>query len=357
MTDSDNAVRTVTRSAASRANVSYAPPVVIHETRQRRVTFVPFFIKHTDHTELAGKIVTYKKGEPPNEWVEWEEKSVSLTGAAARELYRGLRDHLSVAGENSDGSFLVVRIAEGTANIGEHDPAAVAAALARVLGQREIVSHLADTELSESLLRAFRGAIRLKEMTNAVEALRTHLSNDVVDEAVYQAWCEQHSWAFGNAYVMRDAVRDISPGDRLDLLLPTVISGYRDIVELKRPDVPVLLFDTAHRNFYFSADVSKALGQCHRYLDVLHEVAATGLRDHPEVVAYHPRATVVIGRSAGWAPEKLKALHGLNARLTGVTVITYDHLLAQGERLVALLSAHPPEPLEPDLSTLDEVPF
>ncbi|MCI0564535.1 MAG: DUF4263 domain-containing protein, partial [Nitrososphaera sp.] len=158
---------------------------------------------------------------------------------------------------------------------------------------------------------------------------------------------------------MTDAVRDISPGDRLDLLLPTVISGYRDIVELKRPDVPVLLFDTAHRNFYFSADVSKAIGQCHRYLDVLHEVASKGLRDHPEIVAYHPRAIIVIGRSAGWSEDKLRALHGLNRRLTGVTIMTYDHLLAQGERLVEILSATPREEEIPSLDTLgdDDNPF
>lgn len=136
--------------------------------------------------------------------------------------------------------------------------------------------------------------------------------------------------------------------------MPTVISGYRDIVELKRPDVPVLLYDTAHRNFYLSADVSKAIGQCHRYLDVLQEVAAVGLRDHPEVVAYHPRAIIVVGRSAGWSAEKLRALHGLNSRLSGVTVMTYDQLLAQGERLVEILSARSSEEPEPSLETLDE---
>jgi hypothetical protein len=73
-------------------------------------------------------------------------------------------------------------------------------------------------------------------------------------------------------------------------MLPSVIAGYRDIVELKRPDMRVLFYDDEHKNFYFSADVSKAIGQCHRYLDVLHEVASQGLRDHPEVVAYIIRA-------------------------------------------------------------------
>ena len=128
---------------------------------------------------------------------------------------------------------------------------AVASALTRVLSSEEIVQHLAGTELTDELLSAFRGAIRLSEMRNAVAQLRQHLDARQVSEQVYQEWCETHSWAFGNAYVMRDEVREISPGDHLDLLLPAVISGYRDIVELKRPDMPALFYDEQHRNFYF----------------------------------------------------------------------------------------------------------
>jgi hypothetical protein len=92
-------------------------------------------------------------------------------------------------------------------------------------------------------------------------------------------------------------------------------------------------------------------------------LAAKGLRDHPEIVAYHPRATIVIGRSYGWPEPQLRALHGLNRRLNGVTVITYDQLLAQGERLIEMLSAVPDvdqsEEEFDDLPTLgdDEIPF
>ena len=100
----------------------------------------------------------------------------------------------------------------------------------------------------------------------------------------------------------------------------------------------VLRHDEDHHNHYFSADVAKATGQCHRYLDISHDAAAKGLRDHPEIVAYHPRAIIVIGRSKGWPTDTLRALHGLNCRLAGPTVMTYDQLLAQGERLVEMLS-------------------
>src|SRR3989304_5516338 len=260
----DNEVRSIRRREAKSGRVSFSDPIVLHETSRQRMVLVPFYIPRTEGTHRAIKIITYRKDQPPFEWVIREEKSISMQEAAARRLLIGLKEHLAVAEEEDEGSYILIRVSDGVAQIGEHDPAAVASALTRVLSQEEIVQHLGETELSDELINAFRGAIRLKEMRSAGPHLRPHLETDESSEEVYKRWCENHSWAFGNAYVMRDDVREISPGDRLDLLLPTVISGYRGIVELKRPDMSILFYDDAHRNYYFSADVSRAIGQCHR---------------------------------------------------------------------------------------------
>lgn len=346
------------RRPAKSAPISTSDPVILHETSRSRITLVPYFIKHSTYTEFSAKIMTHRKQPPPRDWLLADEKSVTLNEESLRKLLTALKSHLKVSEEGEDGKYLIIRVEEGTANLGKHDPASVASALTKILGQKEIVKHLQETELSTELIKALKTSIRLTEMRAAIAELRNNLESGTADESVYQKWCENHSWAFGNAYVMRDSVREVSPGDHLDLLLPTVIAGYRDIVELKRPDMLVMKYDSSHRNYYFSTEVSKAIGQCHRYLDVLHEEAAKGLRDHPEIVAYHPRAVIVIGRSRAWDEDQHRALHGLNRRLTGITIMTYDHLLAQGERLIEVLSA----PLqdndefeEPDFS--DDCPF
>jgi hypothetical protein len=96
-------------------------------------------------------------------------------------------------------------------------------------------------------------------------------------------------------------------------------------------------------------------------LDVLHEVAANGLRDHPDIVAYHPRAIIVLGRSHTWAQDQRRALQGLNSRLNGITVMTYDQLLAQGERLVEVLSSEQGDLFDqqedPPLTEFEDVTF
>jgi hypothetical protein len=111
--------------------------------------------------------------------------------------------------------------------------------------------------------------------------------------------------------------------------------GYRDLVELKRPDMSVLNLDATHRNYFWSRDTAAAIGQCTRYLEQLQQMR---LRDHPEIVAHHPRATVVIGRSVSWSEEQVRALVSLNARLNGITVITFDLLLRQAERLLEIVT-------------------
>jgi len=348
---------TVLRRSAKSGRVSYADPAILHESSKSRVSFVPYFIRHSDHTELAGLIATERKGKAPLDFMVVEKKSVSLNAESTRRLLFALQKHLKVAESAEDGAYLLIKVDEGTAVLGSHEPAEVARALSKVLSEPTIAKHLEGVELSSELVSAFRGAIRLKEMVAAVSALRARLDANETNEQVYQRWCEEHSWAFGNAYVVRDDVRNIAAGDRIDLLLPTVIGGFRDIVELKRPNMPVLVWDKAHRNFYFSSDLSIAIGQVHRYLDVLHEEAAKGLRDHPEIVAYHPRAIVVIGRSANWQEDQLRALHGLNRRLNGITVMTYDQLLNQGERLVHMIQRDDTVEIQRVEEFDDDIPF
>jgi hypothetical protein len=156
-------------------------------------------------------------------------------------------------------------------------------------------------------------------------------------EEVYQEWCDRHAWAFGHAYVMREDVRRLDARNIVDLLL-TDLAGFRDVVELKRPDASVLRADPSHGSYYFSSDASRAIGQVHKYMDVLHDTMSRSLEAHPLLVAYHPRATIVIGRSHKWCPEQTRALRGLNARMHDITVMTYDHLVAQAKQLLRVVS-------------------
>lgn len=342
------------RRQARSETVDYSDPVEIHDTSRMRIEVVPFYIG----TSFAAKIIRYDKRSG------WEQTAISIQPQAVRRLQEALGKHLAIA-EEERGDYLVIRTDGSVADIGDLDLETIARAIGQLLHTEGVAEQLTRLDLGEELLRALRTELRLRELRDAVAELANHLRQGTVHESTYQDWCEAHSWAFGNAYVVNDTLRNISATDRVDILLPRHLGGFRDVIELKRPDANVLNWDESHQNYYWTAESSRALGQCHRYLDVLHsEVGEGHLPDSPEVVAYHPRATVVIGRSDEWDNQKHKALHGLNRRLSDISVITYDHLLAQARRTLELMESDEEFDMEaPAYSTSadewgpDEAPF
>lgn len=331
----------IERKESNSKNVSYSDPVTIHESRKTKIDFIPFYIPRSEGTDFAAKIVRYEKNKSSNSGETNKSTSISLNEESAKSLLKELKVHFTIADNtDNDGDYIIIKVSDGDADFEDIETETVAEAIINVLKQEDIVQYVTSKELGNELASAFRGAIRLNELKAAISSLRSKLDSGITSEQDYQKWCENHNWAFGNAYIVKDDIRSISASDNVDLLLPSSITGYRDLVELKRPDKDILKYDSSHNNYYFSHEVTRAIGQCHRYLDVFHEEALRGLRDHPEIVAYHPRAKIVIGRSYDWGEDKKKALHGLNNRLNNISILTYDQLLLQGERIIDILDSN-----------------
>jgi hypothetical protein len=139
MPEDEKNLETVRRRQAKSGLVDYGDAVVLHDSSERRLVMVPFFIPHSDHSDLAIKLITYSKAPPPAEWELIPQKSLSIGEVSSRKLLSALRARLAVAESDELGNFLVIRMAEGTAQLGLHDPAKVAAALTKVLSQNEIL--------------------------------------------------------------------------------------------------------------------------------------------------------------------------------------------------------------------------
>lgn len=308
---------------------------LIHQTTRSQTRFLAWYVEHANSpVGLAGKLVR-RKGLPnvdPSYWSESESFSLSESELAA--LRRALQEHSIAAGEPGDGELLILRGGE-TTSASVAGSREVVRAVVKLLGRPDVLASFAREDLGEEIIAALQVSIRIQELRRAVDQLRQHLNGGDVLESVYQTWCSTHSWAFGNAHTVADDIRLMSRTDAVDMLLPRVLTGFRDIVELKRPDRPVLLYD---KGWYWSAETAKAIGQCHMYMDHLHEDAQNGLRGRPDLVVYHPHSTIIIGRSTSWETEQIKALEGLNQRLNGIKVMTYDQLLAHGDELLRVLS-------------------
>ncbi len=64
MDESNRDFETIRARPAKSGRVSYGDTVVLRDSSKGRVVFIPFFVPHSDHTELALKLVTYIKRDP-----------------------------------------------------------------------------------------------------------------------------------------------------------------------------------------------------------------------------------------------------------------------------------------------------
>jgi len=328
----------VAKTRASSGKVDYTKPIVIRGGEKATTHFevLPTFVRRSEGEDVCLKLSYWKKSK--GAYRVGFPAEFTLNAPEVLALRDVIEKSLGVSGQPS-GQYLLIKLEDVAAtNIQGKDAASIGSALLKLLANPAIGQSLTDLPSAQELLDGVQTALRVRSLASAIAELEEALDGGEVAESYYQAWCERNAWAFGNGYVMRDEVRQIALGDSVDILLKRTTDRFRDIFELKRPDHKVLVYDDSHKSYHWTSDSSRAIGQTHRYLDALHEAAANGLRDHPEVVAYYPYGTIVIGRSNEWTANRQKALHGLNNRLHSIRVITYDHLLEQAKRALAILS-------------------
>jgi hypothetical protein len=332
-------VNSIRRKKSVSGRTSYRDPIVIHQSSKTRVKVLSHFIQRSEkEDELSLKVIkeeTSRNGHLPP--LFQEKCFITLNHSATLKLYQYLKQNLEIAKQGSDGEYIVMKIEDGANNLASFDKETVTNTLLKVLSEKDIVDYLSSREVSNEIRNSLRIAMKTNEMREAIQELKSYLNDGEAREQIYQEWCEKYSWVFGSNYLTIDQVRSISPSDNIDLLLPTVFSGFRDIIELKRPNMEVLNYDSSHRNYYFSSEVSKAIGQCKRYIRVFRELAKNGLRDNEEIITCEPKAIIIIGRSSEWKDDKVQALHELSSELHNISIITYDELLARGERQLEIV--------------------
>ena len=344
-------VDTFEKKAAKSGHVNYIQEPIILKNNSKSVRrLIPHFIKRSAGEQLCLKIETETK--QPSGVIDFNAtESISLGAAETQVLVEALPKLLGLSELSDLGKHMIIPLSGESADFKGNSAKDVVPAILHALSSPELVSSMRDKTINFDISDALKTGIRVNEMGIALDELKQNLNNNINSEITYQKWCEKHFWVFGNAVVMNEEIRSISRSDNIDLLLKNIM-GYSDILEIKRPDMKVLIKDKSHNTYHFSSDVSAAIGQCHRYMDAIHYNAQKGLDDHPDILAYHPRTTILIGRSNNYSVNANKALYGLNARMNGVSVMTYDNLILRAENLLKSLQLP-----SPNSSPDDDLPF
>jgi hypothetical protein len=119
--------------------------------------------------------------------------------------------------------------------------------------------------------------------------------------------------------------------------------NYLDILEIKRPNTTILKEDTSRNNFYWDAEVSKAISQTENYIESVgrHQDALRSyLKDQHgiEAKALRPRGIILVGDTRRFTATKMRDdFRLLSQGIKNITILTYDELLTRLKNYISVL--------------------
>lgn len=163
----------------------------------------------------------------------------------------------------------------------------------------------------------------------------------------WQQWIFENNWLFGIHYQAPIQKEKVGFDNIPDFLFPT-LDGFLDILEIKKPSLPIIQEDPSHTDSYiWSNEVNKALGQVINYIDSI-ELNRLQLKEKinekyenaykSTIFTIRPRAFILVGISNDWNDKMKQALRKLNYSLHGIQILTYSELVQRGQKIIDMYS-------------------
>jgi hypothetical protein len=136
-------------------------------------------------------------------------------------------------------------------------------------------------------------------------------------------------------------------GSVADFLLQNSLTESVTLVEIKRPDTPLLGNEYRQRVFAPSSELAGAVAQAQRHRDLLLKQFNTLTEGKADFWPYDPLAVVIIGDTATIDGEDQRRSFELFRRgLKDIQIVTFDEVFGQARALLELIGRHP-SPEEP----------
>lgn len=204
---------------------------------------------------------------------------------------------------------------------------------------------LPDYVSSESL-----GTVNKLKATAQIETLKglaTDLANEIPrehPESWWQTYVKSNILLMQQGYITAIEKLNIAIGDTKfpDFLLVTH-DNYLDIMEIKKPNTPILKPDSSRGNYYFDSELSKAVIQTENYINNVtkhQDTVRAYLKDRHgiEIRAVRPRGIILAGDSRNFSAAKEQDdFRLLSQGIKNVTLVTYDELLTRLQNYIAVL--------------------
>jgi hypothetical protein len=204
---------------------------------------------------------------------------------------------------------------------------------------------LPDYVSSESLGTVNK--LKAKAQIETLKGLAADLEREIPrdhPESWWQNYVKSNILLMQQGYITAIEKLNTTIGDTRfpDFLLVTH-DNYLAVMEIKRPNTPMLKPDSDRGNFFFDREMSKAVIQTENYIHNVsrhQDAVRTHLKDRLgiEIRAVRPRGIILSGDSRTFtAPKEHDDFRLLSQGIKNVTVVTYDELLTRLQNYIAVL--------------------
>jgi hypothetical protein len=173
-----------------------------------------------------------------------------------------------------------------------------------------------------------------------LKEFRSKLKRKIQNESIWQTFLSKYILVLRNTYGEVLEKESVSlKGKFPDFMLIDPYS-YLDIYEIKKPSTVLLRHDKSRNNYYWDAELSKAIAQVENYLHQVQrysDALINEIRKNKgiDVSIVRPRGYIIAGTREQLKPSKmLDDFRILNESLKNIDVIFYDDLLKNLETFV-----------------------
>lgn len=198
-----------------------------------------------------------------------------------------------------------------------------------------------DQEIGQ--IRASKNISQRLYIQPVIKKFEDQLKKKTQSEQWWQGFFKMHLLDFNTNYHKLLDKQNIDIGIRIPDFIAIDNYNYIDVIEIKRPDTPILLEDRSHKNYYWTSDVVKAISQTENYIHSL----STGsdkltvylqTRESLDVRAVRPKGIIIVGSNRELKDHvKSENFRILNDSLKNITVITFDDVLTNLKSLASKL--------------------
>lgn len=400
----DPSAITVTSTSASSGD---ATPVNLREpTDLTRLRFEPKIVKNDKEPQnsIEGTFVYERKGKnddsfPSERGEDFLSKGslnasdtlrFSLSSSETRALYDALTNLYQIADDmggmplGTSQYVAVDNAARTLLKMLRHNPSAthmiadkdtfeLVQELLKLLssGMERDELHRVLEDLEDFNLQSLSVSMNAERLRRVRDEFAANLSN--TSEGYWQKFFEANAWVISQVFSLPCTLYESQAyaggkslgnrgGNLPDFLYQNKLTKNLAIVEIKRPDTPLLGKPYRGESYSVSEELSGAVNQVLSYRQtLLKEFNSLYVNSGGGIEAFSPQCVVVIG-ATGQLDTRTKKSSFENFRnsLNGITILTYDELLAKLDDIIGILSIEESDSsqnIESSSPCHDEIPF